>query len=304
MVHLTGRIIVFAFLFLSLAFPAASLAAGWETAAPGVLLYKAAAVAPSGGSMNVWMYLPAKRKGKIPCVFIAPAGSRLFHGMTLGSGDQAEHFPLVQAGFAVVAYDIDGPCEADSGPQVGAAARAFRNADGGVANAKIAISKALKDLADIDPNRLYVSGHSSAGTLALQVAAKDKRVKGCVAFAPCVDLVGQLSSGMSMLNAMAPGFGAFSAANSPDHLVKSISCPVFLFHADDDTTIPTAQIQALAEALKKNGTDVNFVRVANGGHYDSMTAQGIPSAIQWLNKKAGSAANSVPAGKSPAPVKN
>lgn len=273
-------------LILFTAFASSADAAGWESAAPNALIYKAAAKTPTGGTINVWFYLPSKRKGKLPCVFIAPAGSRLFHGMTLASGDQPEHIPFVQAGYAVVAYDIEGPCEADSGPAVKAAITKFRAADAGVVDAKVAISKALSDIADIDPNKLYVSGHSSAATLALQVAAKDPRIKGCIAFAPCTNELVHFGPQIQMLDMMSPGFSKFITSVSPHNLAKDIRCPVFLFHADDDENVPAEDNQSFATALQKSGnTKLTFVRVKSGGHFDSMISQGFPLALQWLQKQ-------------------
>ena len=58
--------------------------------------------------MRVWYYEPEKAAGKLPLVLVPPAGSTLFVGMNLGDGDRAEHYPYVQAGFAVASFEIDG----------------------------------------------------------------------------------------------------------------------------------------------------------------------------------------------------
>src|SRR5262249_49853025 len=62
---------------------------------------------------RIWIYLPKKLPAKpIPCVFIAPAGVPPFVGNGFGPDldrqRNPEHLPYVRAGFAVVAYDVDG----------------------------------------------------------------------------------------------------------------------------------------------------------------------------------------------------
>src|SRR5262245_43535413 len=75
---------------------------------PGITMHEVT-LRSRNGSSRIWIYLPEEPTGrKLPCVLIAPAGSRLFHGMSLGQGSVAEHLPYVRAGFVVVAYDIDG----------------------------------------------------------------------------------------------------------------------------------------------------------------------------------------------------
>ena len=55
----------------------------------------------------------------------------------------------------------------------------------GVSDGLTALDAALAKYPQIDPKRVYVAGHSSAGTLALQLAAAaPDRLKACVAFAP------------------------------------------------------------------------------------------------------------------------
>jgi dipeptidyl aminopeptidase/acylaminoacyl peptidase len=63
---------------------------------------------------------------------------------------------------------------------------------------------------------------------------------------------------------------------------EALKCPLFLFHADDDGNIPTEDVAAFAEAVKRTNANVTFARVPTGNHYDSMIEQGIPQAIRWL----------------------
>lgn len=94
------------------------------------------------------------------------------------------------------------------------AIKKFMHAQAGVKNAQMAISTALAELPILDPQRVYVAGHSSAATLALLVAANDKRVKGCIAYAPCVDVPGWIGAKRIVsFTQFVPGFDKFLISN-------------------------------------------------------------------------------------------
>ncbi len=58
---------------------------------------------PAGANSRFWIYLPEKQvpPASLPCILICGAGSTMLSGMKLGDGDEPEHLPYVQAGFAV-----------------------------------------------------------------------------------------------------------------------------------------------------------------------------------------------------------
>lgn len=250
----------------------------------GIVLREAALPRPKGTS-RVWVYLPAKAAAeRIPCVLIAPAGTRLFHGIGLGDGDRAEHLPYVRAGFVVVAYEIDGPVGADlKVTEMVRGAKAFQAAEAGLANARAALDFALAKVPEIDAERVYAAGHSSAATLSLLLAEREPRVKASVAFAPVCDVPAFIGEEMvGTLDGVIPKFREFLERHSPDRAAKDLRVPVFLFHADDDTAVSTESVEGFAKAVKDAGGNPAFVRVEKGGHYDSMIQEGIPKAIEWL----------------------
>ena len=251
---------------------------------PGVTEYEVAL--PRGNAVEqVWIYLPTQPpQATIPCVFIAAAGTRLFHGINLGEGDRPEHLPYVRAGYAVVAYSLDGPLEqAASGRQVVEAAQAFKEADAGLANAHAAIDYALAKMPQIDPRRLYAAGHSSAGTLSLLLAENDPRIMACIAYAPCCNVPRHLGPRvLNILDKVLPGEQDFLTRRSPNTGAARLTCPLFLFHADDDLTVPAAEVDEFAGLISQTNPRVTYVRVPSGGHYDSMIRQGLPRALTWL----------------------
>jgi dipeptidyl aminopeptidase/acylaminoacyl peptidase len=247
---------------------------------PGIMLHEVL-MRRRNGTSRIWIYIPEGAAGrKLPCVLIAPAGSRLFHGKSLGEGDIPEHLPYVRAGFIVLAYDIDGDTANQS---VVTAARAFKDAEAGVSNARTALDYALARLPSVDPSRVYAAGHSSAATLALLFASRDPRIKACVAYAPVCDTVRFIGRFSQTLSASIPGFAEFFEQSSPDRNTIPLKCPVFLFHADDDSIVGAREISDFVDILETTNSRVTFVRVTSGEHYESMISEGIPKAIEWLN---------------------
>ena len=239
---------------------------------------------------EVWVYLPPQaRSGPVPCVVIAPAGTRLFHGIGLGSGDEPEHLPYVRAGYAVVAYAISANLmdkNFEDGDLVAKQATKFMEVDAGIADARAALNYAYT-LPWIDKKRIFVTGHSSAATLALQVAAfENKRLAGCIAFAPAVDVTGKIGYAGNMVEKLgAKGLRAKLDALSPHNNVARLTLPLFLFCAEDDSVVRERDVRAFAESVKKGNPAVTYASVPAGEHYDAMIKDGIPAAIAWSKDK-------------------
>ena len=253
----------------------------------GGVSFAQATLHQTGHPMQVWVYIPQHKPGqKLPCVLVAPAGSPLIVGKALDEGDRAEQLPYARAGFVVVSYEIDGALPErpkTSEQEILAAASAFKNARGGVLNASTALDFAITKVPEIDPQRIYTAGHSSAATLSLLVASDDPRIKGCIAYAPVTDVEARIGRVLILQLAGAiPGYDEFIKASSPRSQIARLKCPVFLFHARDDSNVPIIESERFVEALKRINPKVTFAVVARGNHYQSMIQQGIPQAIDWL----------------------
>lgn len=235
---------------------------------------------PNGGG-NAWIYLPAQSAGdRVPVVLIGPAGSHLFDGMTLSDSDRPEQIPYAQGGFAVVTFDIPGM--ATSEDELIQAAREFKAGEGGVLNARAALALALERFPRLDPDRVFVAGHSSAATLALTLCARLERLRGCVAYAPDVDLTKSLADVANILEAYIPGERAFLTSISPIELVGQIRSPVLIFNARDDNVVPVAEIDNYARRAEAANVALTRIVVDDGGHYQSMIEEGIPAGIRWM----------------------
>ncbi len=246
-------------------------------------------VASDISARKLWIYLPEHhRSAKLPCVFIAPAGSPCITGMSLGEGDQPEHIPYVQAGYAVVAYELDGELSRDaSNREFTAAVAKFRAVEGGVLNGKAAIDYALAKIPAIDGQRLYSAGHSSAATVSLLLAENDPRIKACIAYAPVFDVTKNVDAQLvKYFEREMPDFRNYLTQISPATKINQLTCPVFLFHADDDDTVTRDTVEPYVETLKRKNAKTQYVTVPTGGHYDSMIHDGVPKAISWLHQLA------------------
>jgi dipeptidyl aminopeptidase/acylaminoacyl peptidase len=255
-----------------------------RTIQPGIL-FQEATIQRGGVPMRVWVYQPEKAAGKLPLVLVPPAGSTLVAGMDLGDGDRPEHYPYAKAGFIVVSFEIDGHVAGNAPDSaVLKGARQFKDAQAGIANARVALDFALAKVPNLDENRIFIAGHSSAATLALLFAEHEPRIKACAAFAPVTDVEDRIGNAVAPLDRSIPGYRDFLRFSSPKTHVDKLKCPVFLFYAKDDTNVPVRQSTDFAETLKKTNSAVTLVSVARGGHYDSMLREGIPKAIQWFQK--------------------
>lgn len=252
---------------------------------PGIL-FQEAVLQPGALPMKVWYYRPENAKGKVPLVLVPPAGSTLLSGMDLGEGDRAEHYPYVRAGMAVGSFEIDGHVP-DGAPDavVLKGAREFRDSQAGLNNAKATLDYLLAKAPDVDPNRIFIAGHSSAGTLSLLVAEHDPRIKGCVCYCGVPDVETRVAQAIPIFDAAIPGYRDFIRFSSPKTHVQKLKCPVFLFHAQDDRNVPVSQTTTFATLLKMTNSDVTLDTSARGDHYQSMIDTGIPRGIAWIKKR-------------------
>ena len=246
-------------------------------------------VKQNGITTTLWIYLPYPTpKTKVPCVFIAPAGTPLIYGSDLTEDDEAEHRPYVESGMAVIAYSISGPGDVKAAISDNLApCQAFMKAHAGLSNAQEAIDFALKNVPEIDPKKLYTAGHSSAGTLSLFVAEMEPRISACIAYAPVTDVTKAFKENTDYINGvddMLDGFNDFLHRASPINHTAKLKCPVFLFHADDDTVEENADIDVFYDNLCKTNKTVSFYQIPVGGHFESMIEVGVPKAIEWLKQ--------------------
>lgn len=92
----------------------------------------------------------------------------------------------------------------------------------------------------IDPNRIYLMGHSMGGygTWSVAIAHPD----------------------------LFAAIGPISGGGDPAGLVKIRAVPEYVVHGDDDRTVNVNESRRMVEAAKKAGIDVVYVEVPGGSH--------------------------------------
>ena len=243
-----------------------------------------------GASDRLYVYLPEGNHSprSLPCVLIAPAGSNLLTGMKLTAGDRPEHTPYVKQGFAVVGYELDGALadpEQATVAEFREAFQAYEASRAGLVNARNALAYVLACMPEVDPTRIYVAGHSSAGTTALLFSEYEPRIQGCVAYAPAADLVKHFAPHMDELRADLPECPEFIKRVSPMTHADRISHPVFIFHATGDQVVACSESRDFVAQVKGNGGEATLETIPGGDHFQSMISLGIPAGIRWLKEQ-------------------
>jgi dipeptidyl aminopeptidase/acylaminoacyl peptidase len=132
-----------------------------------------------------------------------------------------------------------------------------------------------------DPKRACIVGASYGGYAALAGAAFSPDVYACaVSFAGVFDLPNMLgaerirygkdSSTLSFwISRIGSPFDDTEQlrATSPARHADQIKCPVLLLHGEGDTTVPIGQSEVMADALKRAGKPVEFIRFPGEDHY-------------------------------------
>ena len=137
---------------------------------------------------------------------------------------------------------------------------------------------------EVDLGRLYVAGRGSAAAVALLFAEHTRYAKGCLAFAPIVDLAAQTDAArQERLRRF--GLGDVVGRLSPRAGESRLDSPVFLFQARDDSTVPVEATEAFAERLRGMGKAVTLELVDEDGHDEGMAREGLRRGVAWLKAR-------------------
>ncbi|MBL8301084.1 MAG: prolyl oligopeptidase family serine peptidase [Rhodanobacteraceae bacterium] len=123
----------------------------------------------------------------------------------------------------------------------------------------LAAADYLARLDYVDPDRIYLGGHSTGGTLALLVAESSGRFRAVFSFGP-VDEIDGYGSEHLPFDTTRP---AERELRSPGRWISSITSPTFVFEgADQGNMVPLIRMQAASTNPK-----VSFIAVENATHF-------------------------------------
>lgn len=130
-------------------------------------------------------------------------------------------------------------------------------------NTHLALAKAVLDeylaMPEVDKSRIYVMGASMGGVGTFDIVAHYPEI-----FAAAVPLCG----------AIAPG-----------HLAEAKDVSFWIFHGDDDATVPVECSRRAYRELQEAGADVKYTEIASGKHGINHQVYNTPGFMEWIFKQ-------------------
>ncbi|WP_310489482.1 hypothetical protein, partial [Chamaesiphon sp. VAR_69_metabat_338] len=246
-----------------------------------------------------FIYIPTHpAKSKIPCIFVAPSGTTPLYGQKLEPMRREEYIEYIKAGYAVMAYDVDGaiqdmskaneePLLRDPDKIVTYRLKEHKASDGGVLNTKLAIDYAIARIPQIDPNAIYTGGTGSGGTIALMAAAADNRVKGAIVFNPVTDIPKKFPRLIENISKVVTRYPEAIERFSPYQNALKINKPLFIFQDDISTMNSAEDTNSFIELVSKSNSAVTFFHtpVPPDFRYTIQPPAGNKQSIEWLNSQ-------------------
>jgi dipeptidyl aminopeptidase/acylaminoacyl peptidase len=199
-----------------------------------------------------------------------PAVLYLHGGFAFGAGDWKDARP-----FLAEDYHVMMPVLRGENGQPGAFSLFYDEVDDCLAAAAV-----LTSLPGVDPDRLYVAGHSAGGTLSLLCALSTSRFKACASFAGSPDQK-EFFSGETKFQPFDPYDNEEYRMRSPLAFAEHFKCPVRAYYGDRDAGFaqPT---RAMADRAKAAGKDVDAVEVR--GDHQTMVVTAAELAVQFFKQ--------------------
>jgi len=215
--------------------------------------------------LKSWVNRPAPGGPPKPAVLF------LHGGFAFGADDWDQCKPFRDAGFVTMTPWLRG----ENGQQ-GAYTMFYDEVDDVVAAAE-----ALAGIPGVDPNRIFVAGHSAGGTLAMLSAMTSKRFKGCASFSGSPDQV-KFVQGQEELAPFDINDMNELTMRSPLAFPKSFKCPARLYWGKEELLFRYST-RELAKKATAAGLDVQAIEVP-GDHFTSVDPA-ITQAITFFQQR-------------------
>jgi pimeloyl-ACP methyl ester carboxylesterase len=132
---------------------------------------------------------------------------------------------------------------------------------------------AIKNLPTDD---FVLIGHSAGGHLALVACARNEVVKSVIALAPVTSLLATYE--MDLDKSAALEFLGEPANLRPDldpMTFDPLSANISIIHGESDLWVPIEITRKYVEKLKDEGSSINYIELANIGHFEMIHPQSI-----------------------------
>jgi dipeptidyl aminopeptidase/acylaminoacyl peptidase len=202
-------------------------------------------------NLKAWVSAPTADGARKPAVLF------LHGGFAFGADDWDQARPYRDAGFVVMTPMLRG----ENGLP-GAYSMFYDEVDDVLAAAEV-----LAKRPDVDPQRVFVAGHSVGGTLTLLAAMTSDRFRAAASFSGSPDQVAW-ARGQGELVPFAPANQHEFQMRSPLAFPKSFKCPTRVYHGSQEFLF-AASSKKLATQAKAAGRDVEVVSVP-GDHFSSV----------------------------------
>jgi dipeptidyl aminopeptidase/acylaminoacyl peptidase len=222
--------------------------------------------APNGPSI-AWLAIPPGT-GPHPGLLVAHGG------WALDDGDFESARPFLNAGFAVIVPGWRG----ESGNP-----GEFEMFYGEVEDADAAL-KYLANQPGVDVERLYATGHSSGGTIALLLAESSPLLKKVAACGACPDLRGAIESNRAPIYDETPfqwRSPIEADLRSPARHLKDLNCPAMLFFSQKDDENYVNQAKAMIADADRLGKSVKAEMLPGTDHF-SAWKKAVPKMIAFF----------------------
>lgn len=192
----------------------------------------------------------------------------LHGGFAFSDGDWGDAEPFAKAGFVLFMPTLRGE---NGNPGT------YESFLGEVDDA-IAAGRYVAALPNVDPNRVFVTGHSVGGALTCLVSMMPSPYKAAGAFDGSVEMQSWAQGSAKSLVPYDANSPREVRVRNPMAFVASIRCPLRLYVGDDlrEVNVP------LADRAQRAGKNCELVYV--GGNHETMVAPAVQKAIAWFRE--------------------
>src|ERR1041384_1197400 len=230
---------------------------------------------PSGGlRLKAWIARHRDARQKLPAVLF------LHGGFEFGAGDWDMAVPYWQAGFVVMAPMLRG----ENGQQ-GTFSFLYDEVDDVLAAAEY-----LRMQPSVDPDHIYLAGHSAGGTLTQLAVEASSRFRAAASFdgSPDQQLLYNGSAtkpGSHRELVFDPLDSAELQVRSPLAYVNSLKARIRLYYSYEAAPLNQRSSQRFAQLARAGGRDAEAIRV--WGSHMSHVARALPQSIAFFKQSLG-----------------
>lgn len=232
---------------------------------------------------RIWIALPPD-KDAMGCLLMPPVAMADAIGARLGDLDRENLLLCARMGVAAVGFDVPGSWSGNATmDEVERELDRYMLAQAGVQTGRMVLDFVEARLPQVDPKKIYAMGEGLGGTLAIQLATYERRIRAVVAFAPVSDLAGfAQGEKAAFLKNLRPDLVHLWHTLSPLERLGALKCPVLLFH-DANTLGNFEELKRFyAECLRRQ-LNVTMVETMDVDLPEAARQIRTVRAVEWLD---------------------